>query len=312
MGIQYVKENRMQGLELARLFYEEKGKPLLAACCPEAAGLWAAGLVGEGSECFGFDDALSRDHDWGPGFCIWLTDAQYRKFGVKLQAAYDCLPDSYGGYRRLVMPLAGKRVGVFSISEFYSRFLGSEFLPTSLQAWLGLPETYLATATNGVVFEDGTGAFSDIRRQLLAFYPEDVRRKKLAARLAVMGQSGQYNYPRCVKRGDRVAAFQALARFMEAAVSALYLLKKQYAPYYKWAFRGLEAWPEYAQCAVLLNKLAMHPKQETIEQIADEIVWELRMQGLTDAEGNFLQHHAESLLTRIKDDTIRMKHILEG
>lgn len=33
--------------------------------------------------------------------------------------------------------------------------------------------------------------------------PEDVRRKKLAARLIFMAQSGQYNYSRCLGHKSR-------------------------------------------------------------------------------------------------------------
>jgi hypothetical protein len=49
----------------------------------------AAGLVREGSECFGFDDELSRDHDRGPGFCLWLTADDYIEVGTELQRSYE-------------------------------------------------------------------------------------------------------------------------------------------------------------------------------------------------------------------------------
>ncbi|MEI3503586.1 MAG: DUF4037 domain-containing protein [Anaerovoracaceae bacterium] len=69
------------------------------------------------------------------------------------------------------------------------------------------------------VFVDHLGTFSQIRSALKAFYPEDVLKKKLAARCAVMAQAGQYNYGRCMKRGDSQAAYLACGEFIRTAMS---------------------------------------------------------------------------------------------
>ena len=54
----------MKGLELSREYYEKFGKPMLTENFPELLDKIAVGLCGSGSECFGFDDELSRDHDF--------------------------------------------------------------------------------------------------------------------------------------------------------------------------------------------------------------------------------------------------------
>ena len=82
---------RVKGLELSRKYYEAYGKEMLAQF-PQLEGQYAAGLVGRGSECFGFDDEISRDHDYGPSFCIWLQKEVYEQYGEKLTEAYEKLP----------------------------------------------------------------------------------------------------------------------------------------------------------------------------------------------------------------------------
>lgn len=85
----------VSGLKLARAFWTQMGKPMIAAKYPQYAGCIAAGLVGHGSECYGFDDAYSQDHDFGPRFCLWLTDEDYAAIGEQLEADYEALPRKF-------------------------------------------------------------------------------------------------------------------------------------------------------------------------------------------------------------------------
>ncbi len=120
------EESFQSGLSLCRAYYEEYGRPMIRECFPEYADRIAAGLVGEGSDCFGYDDELSRDHDWGPGFCLWVTQETWDQIGEALQEAYEQLPKEYRGYVRTVSPQGKDRRGVQTINSFYSRLLGEK------------------------------------------------------------------------------------------------------------------------------------------------------------------------------------------
>ena len=214
----------MQGLEAARALYETRGRDLIHSRFPEYEGRIAVGLAGHGSECFGFDDAVSTDHDFEPGFCLWVDDETDRAIGLELSRAYRELKSSAGERSALAEQNRGPR----RISDFYRRYTGGPGAPESWQAWLYLPSHALAEASNGQVWRDDQGSFSAIRQQILTGMPEDVRKKRLAAKLITMAQAGQYNYSRCLKHGQPGSAMLALTEFVNAACAAVFLLNRRH------------------------------------------------------------------------------------
>ncbi len=306
------------GMEMARELYINHGRAMIRDHFSEYEKYMAVGLVGEGSECFGFDDAISRDHDFRAGFCIWLPERIYVEIGDSLREAYARLEASApAGDSRMTGEGAGRR-GVFSTGDFYRRYVGTPGIPKDAMEWLLASETGLATVVNGQVFVDPYGEFSGIRKRLLEFYPKDVFLKKLTARLAAMSQSGQYNYQRSMKRGDIGAAHLSGAEFIRAAAGAFYLLRKTYIPFYKWIFRGmegLEGGGEMKERLLRLARMADIPsnadeKAQQMEEICIAVRLELNRAGLSDSRENFLVAHSEALMSRIGDPGIRRLPLL--
>ena len=198
----------MKGLELCRAYYEEYGRPMLEESFPEVIPYLACAVAGSGSECFGYDDEVSRDHDFEPGFCIFLPEESVvdRRTAFLMERAYSKLPRSFMGISRPVLqPVGGARHGVFRTTEFFRKLIGSPDGMLDLRDWLSLPEQALAEATNGEIYFDSLGEVTRIR-EALRYFPEDIRRKKLAGQLLLMEQAGQYNYERCIAHGETGAA----------------------------------------------------------------------------------------------------------
>ena len=310
----------MKGLELARAYYKEYGEPMLREKFPELLPLLAAGLSGSGSECWGFDDEISRDHDFEPGFCLFLPgeDVVDRKAAFALERAYAALPKEFMGFRRApVSPVGGARHGVIRTAQFMMDRVGAPDGKLGLMQWLLIPDYALAEAVNGEIFMDGYGQVTAIRESLRR-RPEDVRRKKIAGQLLLMAQSGQYNYRRCLEHGETGAAQLAAVEFVKSTMAAVFLLNEEYQPYYKWSFRAMRALPRLPFTAELLEYLlttdnepeTSAEKSRVIEGIAEDVIAELRAQKLTRADCADLEKHAYSVNDHVADGQIRNLHVL--
>ena len=312
----------MGGLDISRSYFEEYGRSMLERDFADIKDLVAAGLFGSGSECFGFDDKISRDHDFDPGFLILIPgeDVIDRRRAFELERAYAALPKEFAGITRPKMsPVGGARRGVVEIADFFTEKVGSPDGTLSAEAWLRLPSHALAEATNGEVFFDGPGEVTRIRESLRR-YPEDIRLKKLAGHLLLAAQAGQYNYVRCLSHGEAAAAQLAAIEFADNAMSAIFLLNGAYRPFYKWAYRSMRHLSRLSLDAELLEYLittgndeqTAHDKQAVIETVAEDIIEALKDQDLTKATCGDLEKHAYSVNDHIGDSQIRNLHILAG
>ena len=309
------------GLALSRLFFEAS-LPMLRERIPDVLESSAAGLVGEGSECLGLDDDISRDHDWGPAFCLWVPDDLLRQEFSRIEQAVAALPSSFQGFpTRMAKERRMGRTGPLPLKGFYRRFLGMDHVPATWKEWLSIPEYHLCSCTNGAVFMDEGGEFSAVREELLRHYPEDVRRKKIAARCMIMAQAGQYNLPRCLQRGDFVAAMLATARFSEAALSMAFLLNRRYMPFYKWACRAAEDLPVLGRNVVetlrVLSRTVWQDETrgasalEAIEEFCALTARELETQGLCPNQGNWLWAAGPVVQMGIQEPELRRRNVME-
>ena len=307
----------MSFLERARALYEEKGAALIHERLGGLDARIAVGLAGRGSQCYGYDDEISADHDYTLGFCLWISDEDDEKFGLELRRIYRELVPT-GNIQRSAMGSSG--MGVSTIGDFFLPYTGTRGAPTEVLQWLYLPSHALAEAANGQVWRDDMGEFSAIRKNILEGMPEDVRIKKLAAAVLIMAQAGQYNYSRCLKRGEEGAAILAMTEFVKAASSSIFLLNRRHMPYYKWCFRAMADLPGLGKLKDALEFLltgendreGQKLKVQVVEDVCAAVVKELQNQHLTCGSWDYLEKHALDMHGHIQNGQLSSLHILEG
>lgn len=292
------------GKQMFEDFYYEYGEPMLQKKFPAFIDKIAIGKAGEGSDCFGFDDELSLDHDFGPGFCMWVSRETYDKIGAFLQDEYDKLPRTFRGVTRMDMDTGKGRVGVCVIEDFYKRIIGMEKAPETLREWSRMEEFALATATNGWVLKDEEGKFTSIRNQLLGYYPDELWLSKIAQCMYHISQYGQYNYGRMARRRDIVTAEQCRSQFVKSIMELVYLLNRTYAPYYKWMFKGMDKLDNFGMVdklkqLVFIPIINIDENENFMEQICVLLLERMEEQGflIRNPHTTYMEHYIGQVMT---------------
>lgn len=304
-----------------RRFYDQYVAELIHTRFGEYEDRIAVGIAGEGSDCFGYDDEISRDHDFGTGVCLWVTDEDMYRFGHQLSIAYNELVDS--AERTYYTERMRERRGVMTIHSFYSDILhincDTEHCTMSEENWRNLDHSCLKTAVNGTVFRDDLGQFTAFRNLLLGYYPDKIWRTRIAEQLHAYASSLQVNYARCMSRSDTVAAEMCRAKGLASAMELFFLIKREYPPYYKWTYRALAELDSEGILSAKIRELAeeklnvqawngtrYNPRRQNYkdhivslsEEIASLLEEMLHEKGLIQRYGRYLEMHVNDVLPK--------------
>lgn len=229
------KQETVKGLKIAKDFFLNWGLPFLEKEFPDLIGRIAAGRFG-GSDVIGGDDWISRDHNWGPQFSLFLSAGDYHKYAEVLSDKMNRnAPAKWQGYR--VDGAGDKNVLVENVPHWIEGGIGFTALPQSDRDWgiivrrreLGgsveARESALYFFKHGALWLDNNKEFAQWRKALER-YPEEVWFARLGEECFRLWQYGEYNFiQRIAKRGDPIAISMCLGKFAEGVMRIILLLE---------------------------------------------------------------------------------------
>ncbi len=283
----------VKGLDICRKYYETFVRPMIEEKFPEYASRIAAGLVGEGSDAFGFDDELSRDHDWGPSVVLWISAETDAEIGDKLRSAYEELPEDMDGIKRAPYVRGKSRRGVQVIPEFFERLTGASAYEDI--DWRNTESTKLAAAVNGEVWRDDEGTVTAYREKLSKGYPEEILFLNLAQYCALFSREGQYNCIRVRERGDDMTSRMFAYDAIRDAMKLKYLSENKFFPHDKWLRKGLKCLEDGENFEALLLKAE---KTGDFEELGAYLAMELYRRDYISDIDPYLDHQTEELLKK--------------
>ncbi len=218
VGVPSAAEEHSRGPERIRVYYDELVGPAVIARWP---GLpHAAGRLGSGSDVLGYDDVVSRDHEWGLRLNLLVP------------------PDVVGHVRRAPGYRASDTFGGYPI-----RF------PTTWDPQMRhrVQVEAVLEVTAGPVSVDTAGELTAVR-ECLAWYPDDLWAYVVATASVRIAQELPF-VGRAAERGDDLGSRVIGSRLAGVPMRFAHLLERCWPPYAKWVGTSLSRLPSAGAAA---------------------------------------------------------------
>ena len=260
----------IQGVELSRRFYAEVVAPWLTQEFPSLRH--AAALVGYGSELLGFDDEMSRDHDFGPRVQLFVAEADFAALGPAIVGRFTppalflgaAASAGHAGHRAAAWGDDRHGLEVRTLRAALRHWLAIDAdAPLDVIGWLALAEQRLLAVTSGAVFRDDAGELTALR-QRLAYFPRDVWLYKLACQWRRIAEEQAF-VGRAGFAGDELGSRVIAARLVRDLMRLAFLIERRYAPYPKWFGSAFSRLPCANDIAPILQRTLVAPDWKTRE-----------------------------------------------
>jgi Domain of unknown function (DUF4037) len=263
---------QVSGAQFARDFHWQVVAPILARHFPRLGH--AAGRLGSGSDVLGFDDAMSRDHDWGARLTV-LVDEGDRGAVPEAESLLEReLPETFGGrpvrFAMTWSPALTHQVHVATVMDFAANRLGVD--PRhglSTLEWLCLTGHSVLETVGGPVFCDTTRELGELKA-LLSWYPADVDGFVRASSWHRLAQSLPF-VGRTAETGQELQSRLICADLVTELIRLAFLVERRWIPYAKWRETAFERLPIAA---------ALRPH---LRAAMDGATWREREDGLSRA-----------------------------
>ncbi|WP_330266039.1 DUF4037 domain-containing protein [Streptomyces griseorubiginosus] len=299
----------LPGLELARRFYTEAVRPLLADAAPGIP--YSAARIGPGSEVLGYDTPRSADHEWGPRLQLFLHPEDAPQHAARIREALaERLPKTFHGWPTNFAPTGEPRdirvmrttdgpvhhrVEITDIPTWFQATLGFDPTPGITPTdWLTTPTQNLAEVTAGAVFHDGLKTLVPLRKAL-TWYPHDTWLRVLATHWQAIADEEAF-VGRCGEVGDELGSAVVTASLTGTLMRLCLLMNRRYPPYAKWLGTAFTHTPEGSHLTPVLTAAVTAPN------------WRTRETHLTTAYETLATLHNQLRLTDRVDPTTRPYH----